>query len=210
MPKSTFIPAADHDFLIWFDHFLAALSTAHGVSESDLNALKLAGDDFHAKTTFAGNAAATADKNHSRQTAEALIRAEVRRIKAHADYTEGMGVHLGVEGTEQTHDLGAVKPNLNGIDQTGGVVWLSFTKYKSDGINIYSQRENDNDWVLLGRATVSPFKDTRPLCQPGKPELRRYTAVFMQKDKEVGQYSHDMSLIARSDSADNPSSCRLP
>jgi hypothetical protein len=199
MPKSTFIPAADHDFLIWFDHFLATLSTAHGVSESDLNALRLAGDDFHAKTTFAGNAAATAkqataDKNDSRQSAETLIRAEVRRIKARADYTEGMGAHLGVEGTEQTHDLGAAKPNLNGIDQTGGVVSLSFTKYKSDGINIYSQRENDSDWVLLGRATVSPFMDTRPLCQPGKPELRRYTAIYMSKDKEVRQFSNELVI----------------
>jgi len=46
--------------------------------------------------------------------------------------------------------------------------------------------------VWLGRATVSPFVDRRPLLTPGKPELRRYTAVFMSKDQEVGQYSQEL------------------
>ncbi len=199
MPKSTFIPTADHDFLVWFDHFLTNLTSEHGVSEPDLTALKAASDDFHAKTAFAGNAAsiakqATADKNDSRSNAETLIRAEVRRIKARTDYTEGLGAHLGIEGPEQINDLATSSPNLSGIDQTGGIVALSFTKYKSDGINIYCQRENDADWVLLSRATVSPFLDNRPLLHTGKPELRRYCAVFMLKDKEVGQYSNDLVI----------------
>lgn len=42
------------------------------------------------------------------------------------------------------------------------------------------------DWVLLGRATNSPYVDNRPLLQIGKLELRRYTAVTMSKDKEIG------------------------
>ena len=52
----------------------------------------------------------------------------------------------------------------------------------------------DFDWVLLSRATVSPFLDNRPLLQTGKPELRRYTAVFMLKDQEIGQYSDDLVI----------------
>lgn len=83
-------------------------------------------------------------------------------------------------------------PSLSGIDRTGGVVALSFTKSKSDGINIYCQREGDNEWVLLARATISPYLDNRPLLQIGKPELRRYTAVYMHKDQEIGQYSNDL------------------
>ena len=49
MPKSNFIPPADHDFLIWLDRFIANLSPAHGVSDSDLAALKSANADFHTK-----------------------------------------------------------------------------------------------------------------------------------------------------------------
>ena len=32
------------------------------------------------------------------------------------------------------------------------------------------------------------------LLQIGKPELRRYTAVFMLKDKEIGQYTDDLVI----------------
>ncbi len=199
MPKSTFIPNADHDFLIWIDHFIANLTPEYGVSESDLNALKAANTDFRAKTAHATDTAAlakqaTADKNASRAIAETLIRTEVRRIKARSDYTEGKGAQLGIEGPEDTYDLSAAHPDLTGIDQTGGLVALSFSKYKSDGINIYCQRENDADWVLLARATFSPYLDNRPLLQIGKPELRRYTAVYMLKDKEIGQYSDDIVI----------------
>jgi hypothetical protein len=199
MPKSNFIPAADHDFLVWIERFIANLTPDYGLAESDLIALKAASADFHDKTAHASDAAAiakqaTADKNDSRHNAEALVRAEVRRIKARSNYTEGQGAHLGIEGLEYTYDLSTSNPDLNGIDQTGGVVSLNFTKYKSEGINLYCQRENDVDWVMLGRATVSPFMDNRPLLQIGKPELRRYTAVYMLKDKEIGQYSDDLVI----------------
>jgi hypothetical protein len=199
MPKSNFIPAADHDFLVWIEHFIANLSPDHGVIDSDLNALKTAVSDFHAKITHANDAAATAkqatqDKNTSRQGAEALIRAEARRIKARSNYTGGIGAQLGIEGSAYTHDLSASSPDLSGIDQTGGSIVLSFTKHKSDGINIYCQRDNDTDWVLLARATVSPYLDNRSLLQAGKPELRRYTAIYMVKDNETGQYSDDLVI----------------
>ena len=199
MPKSNFIPAPDHDFLVWFEHFIAHLTPDYGATESDLAALKAACDDFHTKTAQANDAAsaakqATANKNDSRRSAETLIRAEARRIKARLDYTEGHGAQLGIEGPENTHDLAASHPNLSGSDQSGGAVILSFTKYKSDGVNIYCQRDNDADWVLLARATVSPYLDNRPLLQTGKPELRRYTAIYMQKDNEIGQYSDDLVI----------------
>ncbi|MDD2800007.1 MAG: hypothetical protein PHE96_01000 [Methylococcales bacterium] len=199
MPKSTFIPNADPDFLVWYDHLIAKLTPENGVSEADLAALKAANADFHDKTAFAGNATAlarqaTADKSTSRQAAETLIRAEVRRIKARSNYNHGLGLQLGIEGAEISNDLANASPNLNGIDQTGGIVALSFNKNKSDGINIYCQRENDADWALLARATVSPFTDNRPLLHTGKPELRRYSAVYMLKDKEVGKYSNDLVI----------------
>ena len=49
MPKSNFIPASDHDFLVWFDHFIAHLTKDFGVSESDLSDLKAANINVHAK-----------------------------------------------------------------------------------------------------------------------------------------------------------------
>ena len=50
MPKSTFIPAADHDFLVWIDHFIANLTPNYGTADADLAALKAASADFRDKT----------------------------------------------------------------------------------------------------------------------------------------------------------------
>jgi hypothetical protein len=202
MAKSDFIPPADHDFLVWIDRLLANLASdqaAYGLADGDLAMLKETSADFHAKVAHASDAAAaakqaTADKTHSRQVAESGVRALVRRIKSHPGYTEGQGAHLGIEGPRETFDLSEAQPDLAGTDQTGGSVVLTFAKYKSDGINIYCQRETDADWVLLGRATVSPFADSRPLLHVGKPELRRYTAVYMLKDREIGHYSDDLVI----------------
>jgi len=199
MSKANFVPSADHDFQVWFDHLIVTLTPDSGISEADLIRLKAARDDFQVKIAKLADAAAlakqaTADKNASRQTAETLVRAEARRIKARSDYTEGIGARLGIEGPENTFDLVTARPDLTGVDKTGGLVLLSFSKYTSSGINIYSKRENDADWVKLGRATVSPFHDSRPLLQAGKAEMRQYSAVYMLNDDEVSQFSNEIAI----------------
>ncbi|MEI6334905.1 MAG: hypothetical protein WCS87_10120 [Methylococcaceae bacterium] len=199
MPKSTFIPRSDHDFLAWMDHFINNLPPDYDIKPSNLAAMKAACEDFTIKIAQTNDAAAlakqaTADKTASRNHIEALIRVVVRQIKAHSDYTEGRGAKLGIIGPEDSYNLATSSPVLTGIDQTGGQVLINFIKYKSDGINIYSQRENDTDWVLLARATISPYLDNRPLLQVGKPELRRYTAVFMLQDHEIGRYCDDLVI----------------
>ena len=202
MPKTDFIPTADNHFLIWLDRFVANLqpqAASYGLQDADVTQLQTYISDLHTKVAKASDASAaakqaTADKNTSRKSVESHVRALARRIKAHPGYTAGQGDHLGVEGAEVTIDLSTAKPILEGTDQTGGQIELSFNKSKSDGINIYCQREDDNDWVLLGRATVSPYLDKRPLLAVGKPELRRYTAIYMQKDQEVGVFSDDLVI----------------
>jgi len=200
MTKSDFIPNPDNDLLVWLDRFTINLSSRiadYALSDDDLAALKTYVADFHAKVAATNDAAAaakraTADKNDSRHNVESNIRSLVRRIKAHPNYSVGQGDHFGIEGPDNTLDLSVAKPGLNGVDQTGGQVVLSFSKLKSDGINIYCQRDGDVDWVLLARATVSPYLDNRPLLITGKPELRRYSAVYVVKDKEIGQFSDDL------------------
>ncbi len=194
---SDFVPTSDNDLLVWVDHFITQISTDNEIAAVDLAALTAAKADFHTKIEHLNDAAAqakqtTADKNDSRNHIVNLIRAEARRIKARATYSDGLGAQLGIVGVKDSHDLSTSRPELTGIDQTDGVVILSFSKYNSDGINIYSKRDNDADWVLLTRATLSPFVDARPLLQAGKPELRQYCATYVLKDKEVGHYSNEV------------------
>ena len=183
--------------MVWVDHFITQISTDNEIAAVDLAALTAAKADFHTKIEHLNDAVAqakqtTADKNDSRNHIVNLIRAEARRIKARATYSDGLGAQLGIVGVKDSHDLSTSRPELTGIDQTDGVVILSFSKYNSDGINIYSKRDNDADWVLLTRATLSPFVDARPLLQAGKPELRHYSAIYILKDKEIGNYSNEV------------------
>ena len=196
---SDFVPTSDNDLLVWVDHFITQISADKEIAAVDLAALTAAKADFHIKIDHLNDAAAlakqaTADKNDSRNHIVNLIRAEARRIKARATYNDGLGAQFGIVGTKENHDLSSSHPELSGVDQTDGVVILNFSKYNSDGVNIYSKRDNDTDWVLLTRASISPFIDTRTLLQAGKPELRHYCATYILKDKEIGNYSNEVVI----------------
>ena len=194
---SDFVPTSDNDLLVWVDHFITKISADNEIAALDLAALTAAKADFHTKIEHLNDTAgqakqATADKNECRNHIVNLIRAEARRIKARATYSDGLGAQLGIVGAKDSHDLSTSRPDLSGIDQTDGVVILNFSKYNSDGVNIYSKRDNDADWVLLNRASISPFIDMRPLLEIGKPELRHYCATYILKDKEIGNYSNEV------------------
>ena len=74
----------------------------------------------------------------------------------------------------------------------GGVVELDFDKSISDGVNLYSKRDGDADFIFLARDTASPYIDNRPLLVVGKPELREYKAVYVQSDAEIGLFSDEV------------------
>jgi hypothetical protein len=104
---------------------------------------------------------------------------------------------LGVEGPEDATDLSSAKPELSATDQTGGVVALAFSKSKSDGVNLYSQRDGEAGFEFVARDTSSPYVDNRPLLAPGKPEVRRYKAVYVLNDQETGQFSDEVTVTCQ-------------
>lgn len=200
MAKSDYFPRPDGELLMWHDRFihnLATLKTQLGLSDEDIVASNSDNQELHSKVSAANVAAAashhaTAEKQAYRDQFENKVRALTRRIKAHPGYTEALGNLLGVIGAETSNDLSVSKPVLKAADQTGGIVVLSFQKSKSDGINIYSQRENESEFVFLARDTQTRYVDNRPLLVAGKPELRRYTAVYVVKDMEISQFSDEL------------------
>jgi hypothetical protein len=200
MSKIDFVPASDIEFAAWHDNFKAAALARQaeaGLTDEDVAQIVSDNAEIHAKIAAANLAAAqhkqaTGEKNTSRSRIESNTRGYARRIKVQPKYQPALGSLFGIEGTEVSPDLSNGKPNLTGLDHTGGSVELGFNKLKSDGINIYCQREGDTDWVMLAHAIISPYTDNRPLLQAGKPELRRYTGVYVQKYQEVGQFSDEV------------------
>ena len=212
MPKSDFIPRTDSDFLVWHDQFktsVLAQAATFGLVAADTTPITNDNTDIHAKVTSVNSTSAiatqaVADKNTSRANANkharALAAPEGFR-EGFRGYTVALGSLLGIEGPQDTTDLTTSKPTLAGIDQTGGVVELDFDKSISDGVNMnpesfrgYAKRDGDADFIFLARDTASPYVDNRPLLAVGKPELREYKAVFVVADKEVSQFSDEITV----------------
>jgi hypothetical protein len=202
MARTDFLPSKDTDLAVAVARALSTVEpdpTAYGVTQEDVTPVTAAAADFDADIALASKAGATAKgattkKNATRRRLEAEFRGLVRRIKAHRGYTQQQGDALGIEGPRHLVDLSLAKPDLTAVDQTGGVVVLSFSKRESDGINLYHKYEIGEDWVFLSHVMTSPFVDDRPLLHPGAPEMRRYTAVYRMKDTQVGAFSDDLVI----------------
>lgn len=204
MAKSDYLPPRDGDFLNWHDHLNTAasgLKAALGLGDADLATLAADNTALHDRIKVLADAGAAYDraaleKQATRRAVEGRVRALARRLKEAPGYTQALGAELGVLGADDTTDLSAAKPTLTATPQSRGVVELQFNKSKSDGVNLYTQRDGDSGWVFLARDTASPYVDNRPLLAAGKPEIRKYKAVYVLGDDEVGQPSDEITATA--------------
>ena len=191
------IPAQSGKLLYWGNQMLSHLTTEMGIAQEEIDGLRAQIAEFgelirESVETQAAAKGATCRKMAARWALDTRLRSSIRRIKAQANYTVSTGLRLGIEA--QVKGMSGEPPLLSAVDKTGGVVEIRFSKYGSDGVNIYTQRNGDSDWVMLGHAPASPFVDQRPLLVAGCPELRRYSAVYVKKRREVGGFSGDVVL----------------
>ena len=205
MAKTDWLSPRDGEFLTWLKHGKDVLPTykvALGLTDADVAALTADTAALEAKlnalgTADAAYAQAATDKTATRKAVEARARALVRRIKTAPGYTEAIGAQLKVLGSDDATDLSSAKPTLTAAAQPHGVVELAFNKSKSDGVNLYSQREGEPGYAFLARDTQSPYVDNRPLAATGKPETRKYKAVYVLGDDETGQFSDEVTVVAQ-------------
>jgi len=197
--KMDIIPYQDEKFMTWGNHLIESLTPDIGVADETSQALRSKMTDLSELIKRVVEVQNTArqvfeSKKTLRQEIDKLIRAEIRRIKARADYSATAGILMGIEAPTKSTSITGKIPQITASDRTGGVVSLSFNKYGSDKIHFYGQRHGDVEWVMLGDATQSPFTDRRPLLVPGQAELRRYSAVFVKRGEEVGEFSPEVVI----------------
>ena len=205
MAKSDYVPDGDNDFLSWHNRFAAeveASTAVLGLTAEEIAAVaadNAAWRDALAASLAADAAAqqATGLKKAARRTAEQRARALAQKMKRHPNYTDAIGEGFGIVGPENTVDLAASKPSLKAVALPHGNVEVRFNKSKSHGVNIYCQREGDSGFVFLARDTASPYVDNRPCLVPGKPETRRYKAIYVFNDRETGQFSDELSVTCQ-------------
>ena len=100
----------------------------------------------------------------------------------------GVGVHRS--------DAYAAGKVSGGKDKSVGVVEIDFNLANPArrDVNIYTRRDGDADFKFLARDTVRPYVDNRAMLVAGNPELREYKAVFVVADKEVSQFSDEITV----------------
>ncbi len=64
-------------------------------------------------------------------------------------------------------------------------------------MNIYSQREGESGFTFLARDTSSPYIDNRPCAVAAKPEVRKYKAIYVVGDDEIGLFSDEVPVVCQ-------------
>lgn len=203
MAKKPFIPTKKDAYLLWHDNLKEALTaTTPGATAADVTMVAADNADLHAKmdaATKADNAgkAAHKDLNGSKGKSQANARALAQRIKKSTGYTPSLGDIMQLEGVEDSVDMTQQAPVLNPNVKANGVVEVAFNKMSAEGVHIYSQRDGDAGLGYLSSETHSPYVDNRPLAVAGKPETRKYQAVFFLGKSEIGLQSDVAQATAR-------------
>ena len=205
MPKQDFIPNRDGDFVDYHDNFKAAATSdgaTVGLTPADQTAIGNDNTAVHTGKNASDAADAVAKQTTTTmrgtfKTVEKNVRTLARRIKAHPAYTPALGKKFGIEGPEDSTDMTTAKPTLKGKVLLQGQSQIGFDKQKSDGVNLYSKRDGDADWIKLAFDSQSPYIDNRPLLVAGKPEQRRYRACYVVADREVGQFSDEIVVTVQ-------------
>ena len=113
----------------------------------------------------------------------------VQGIKGHPNYTEAIGLQLGIVGAEASAENPVPTFTLK-VERgdTSEVVRVVFRKYGRPGVAIYGRR-GGGAWELLAIDLNSPYLDERPLLVPAQPETRDYRLQYFEADAPVGDFT---------------------
>jgi hypothetical protein len=198
--KRDFLPLKMAKVDSWEQRFSTQLDNQAaylGISPTQVTAIKEQIDAHRTAYKEAQAAKITAkSKVAAMKTQQAItlkaVRKIVRIIKASPTYADSIGEGMGIVGPEDSREL---KPPVLKLRSIGGRTVISYKKYRSHGIFIYSKRGHETQLTLLAVDARSPYVDTRPNLDPNEPEKRQYAAYYMINDEPVGQMSNVTSVL---------------
>ena len=121
----------------------------------------------------------------------ARLRLIVQRIKNHTNYTEAIGMDLGIIGAEDIWNPDDLKPVLK-LAIKGGHVEVQWTKGHADAICIEKLVGTATAFSFLAINLKPNFIDRTPITEAA---VWKYRAIYILNDEPVGHYS-DICQIA--------------
>jgi hypothetical protein len=118
------------------------------------------------------------------------IFAFVQTIKASPNYTEAIGLQLGIVGQEDSaeHPLPEFTTEVERGSGSCQCVKIRFKKFGRQGVVIQSRR-GGGAWEMLAIDLASPYLDERPLLVAGQPEMREYRLQFYDDAAPTGGFT---------------------
>ena len=118
------------------------------------------------------------------------IFAFVQTIKASPNYTEAIGLQLGIVGQQDAAEH--LLPEFTVEAERGAdsceCVKIRFKKFGRQGVVIHSRR-GGGAWEMLAIDLNSPYLDERPLLVAGQPEMREYKLQFYDDAGPAGGFT---------------------
>ena len=122
------------------------------------------------------------------------IAAFVQIIKNSPNYTQAIGLQLGVVGSENAGENPLPTFTLK-VERGDGCecVKIIFKKYGRQGVVIWSKR-GTGGWEMLAIDLASPYMDERPLLVPTQPEVRDYRLQYYDDAAPTGDFTPIQSV----------------
>jgi len=139
----------------------------------------------------AANDAITAAKTKNQAKKLALkdnmvpIRSSVGSMKNHDDYTEEMGVDMGIVGEESEFDPDKVKTIVK-LEKVPPGIDIKFSREGCEGGNVYCKRGSETAFTFIKYVIHPHTIDTRPNLDGAASEQRQYYVILVLDDEEVG------------------------
>jgi hypothetical protein len=200
-----FIPPGDDPRKTWATNFkekLIANGPAVGLTLPEVTAAGLLCDPIIGRIddkTAKKNAwqASVAAANSGNAADFTTLRTTIAQIKTNSGYTDAIGADLGIVGPVDTFDPNTYKAELKELVVSApGQVTVNFGKAKGnlEAVHVYTRRQGTSPWTFLARDSQSPYVDTTPLAEAGKPEIREYRIRAVIADVEIGDYSDTQQI----------------
>ena len=191
--KKSFWPARDAAVLIWATNFklkIGLYATELGLTPAEVAEYVAICDNIIAaimkvndQRTLLRSANNEKGIVFSKEGLE--LKKGIARLKKAKLYNAAIGSDLDVIGTDSEFDPNEYRPVMN-FDTSGEDVQIRFKKLGVQGLNIYKRRKGKEEWLLLSRATKSPFEFRPVLETVNQPEQWEFRAFGVIKDKEIG------------------------
>lgn len=116
-----------------------------------------------------------------------------KRIKASTNYTDNMGVDLGIIASTETFDVSTMQPDIK-IKLDVGKPHLKWVKGFAEAIDLYSDKNDGQGFVYIGRLLRNDYLDKSEFAPNKIYDEWHYKGIYVIADKQVGLYSKVSSV----------------